>query len=127
MYENDNVELECLGGPMDGQTVSVSRDELSDAVSMAIDRETGQAHFYALRRQDGEVEISDRNIMIYLGQDVRQLVEYLRKYNSPIADRIAAQVDEALAQEEPYKHVDLCVDDDDDDDDEGNFDRFSKL
>lgn len=132
MYDddNDNVELECLGGPMDGQTVSVRRDELSDAVSVAVDKETGQAHFYALRREDGEVEIGERNIMVYLGSDMRRLLDYLRKHNSPIADRVAAQIDAAMVQDEPFSHVELSTDDDDDDDDDDDtmtFDRFSKL
>jgi hypothetical protein len=140
MYEKESVTLECLGGPMDGQMVSFDRHEFQDAISMAIDTETGQPHFYVLQRSEGEeFEIGDYHRMLYLGSDIRRVIEYLRRHNSPLVDQLEAKLASATEQGEPFAPVDMSFhdkgynpddsedDSEDEDEDGGDFNQFSKL
>lgn len=93
------LQVECFGGPIDGQTMPMP-DEAELACGVAVDKETGEPHFYVLAKKWSFEELGEKCVFEYFGNNPARLVSRLRNMNSPLADQIEAEL-YGLRDDEP--------------------------
>lgn len=86
------MELECFGGPLDGQKMPVP-GEPETACGCAVDRQTGEPHFYMLSVRWTFEGLEERRLT-YCGNDAERVLSRLRDTNPDLA----AQLEESLEQ-----------------------------
>jgi hypothetical protein len=85
------MEFECFGGPMDGQRMPIP-DEAEMACGVAVDKETGEPHFYVLSKRLNVDNIGETSVLEYFGSNPFRVIERLRAIASPLADQIESEI-----------------------------------
>lgn len=84
------LELECFGGPMDGQKMPIP-DEADEACGVCVDKETGEPHFYATVTR-WNMDGWGCRVLEYLGSNPYVVIAKLRDRDSPLADEIEEEL-----------------------------------